>query len=96
MDRTGSGVLALSFALASILSPFVTASIFEHSPGWIFPVGAALAGVAIWLGIRAAMAERGTPGRGLGITGIVLGVFGIGWTAFIAIVGMIVESDTTL
>ena len=74
----------------------MTAPIFEHRPGWIFVVCAPSAAVAIWQGFLGAMAERKTRGRGLGITGIVLGVLGIVWAAFVAVIGTIIENDTTL
>jgi hypothetical protein len=100
MSRTWrAGVAAISFALLSLVASFMTTPIFLHRPGWILVACAPPAAVAIWQGIVAAMGERKAHGRGLGITGIVLGVVGvvgIFWSAFLAIVGTIVENDTTL
>ena len=95
-DRELAGIAAFLFALASVFSPFVTSGALDLSPGWVFLVGAGLAVVAIWQGIRAATAVRGTPGRGMGITGIVLGVLGLAWTSLVAFVEWMVESDQML
>ena len=82
--------------LLTLLSPFVTARLFESSPVWIFVIGVILGVVSLWLASRALKAPKGSRGRGTAVAGIVVAILGMLFCTFGAIVQSILNSDSAL
>ena len=87
---------SLIIGLLALLSPFVTARIFEDSPLYVFVVGVILCIASFWLAALACRAPGGSRGRGTAAAGIVLAILGfafcfVAWTAI-----SMVLNDTTL
>jgi hypothetical protein len=95
MRKEAEGFGAVVIGVIALVSPFLVGRL-SGSPLWIFVAGVALSVAAVWLGISAARAPRGALGRRAGVVGIVLGILGSLFSALVAIVGWIVEHDTTL
>ena len=70
--------------------------VVDTSPIWIFLVGSALGIAGILLGVPVVRAPKGSPGRGMGWTAIVIGSIGIGFCLFAWAVVSIGLNDTTL
>jgi hypothetical protein len=95
-DVTRPGVAAFGIAVATLTTPFVIGRVVDTSPMWIFLVGSALGISGILLGARVVRAPKGSPGRGMGWTAIVIGSIGIGFCLFAWAAVSIVLNDTTL
>ena len=90
----GDGSLVIG--LLALLSPFVTARIFEYSPLYVFVVGVILCIASFWLAALAVRAPGGSRGRGTAAAGIVLAILGFGFCLFAWTAISIVLNDTTL
>ena len=87
---------SLIIGLLALLSPFVTARIFEDSPLYVFVVGVLLCIGSFWLATLAVRAPGGSRGRGTAAAGIVLAILGFGFCLFAWTAISIVLNDTTL
>jgi hypothetical protein len=90
------GDWSLVIGLLALLSPFVTARIFEYSPLYVFVVGVILCVASFWLAALAVRAPGGSRGRGTAAAGIVLAILGFGFCLFVWAIGSLVLNDTTL
>jgi hypothetical protein len=90
----GDGSLVIG--LLALLSPFVTARIFEYSPLYVCVVGVILCIASFWLAALAVRAPGGSRGRGTAAAGIVLAILGFGFCLFVWAIGSLVLNDTTL
>lgn len=87
---------SLVTGLLALLSPFVTARIFEYSPVYVFVVGLMLCVASFWLAALAVRAPGGSRGRGTAAAGIVLSILGFVFCLFIWAVASMVINDTAL
>jgi hypothetical protein len=87
---------SLVTGLLALLSPFVTARIFEHSPLYVFVVGVLLFTASIWLAALAVRAPGGSRGRGTAAAGIVLATLGFAFCLFGWAIGSILVHDSIL
>lgn len=87
---------SLVTGLLALLSPFVTARIFEYSPVYVFVVGLLLCVASVWLAALAVRAPGGSRGRGTAAAGIVLSILGFVFSLFIWAVASMVLNDTAL
>jgi hypothetical protein len=90
----GGGSLVIG--LLALLSPFVTAPIFEHSPVYVFVVGVLLCTASIWLAALAMRAPGGSRGRGMAAAGIVLAILGFAFCLFGWAIGSMLIHDSIL
>jgi hypothetical protein len=90
------GDVSLMTGLLALLSPFVTARIFEYSPLYVFVVGVILCVASVWLAALAVRAPGGARGRGTAAAGIVLSILGFVFCLFVWAVASTVINDTTL
>jgi hypothetical protein len=90
------GAGSLVIGLLTLMSPFVTAQIFEYSPLWIFIVGVILGIASFWLAALTVRAPGGSPGRGMAAGGIILAILGIAFSLFVWAVGSMVLNDAPL
>lgn len=87
---------SLVTGLLALMSPFVTAPVFEQSPIYVFVVGALLCTASIWLAALAVRSPGGSHGRGMAAAGIVLAILGFAFCLFAWAIGSILIHDNIL
>jgi hypothetical protein len=87
---------SLVFGLLALMSPFVTARIFEHAPLWVFVVGVILCIASVWLAALAVRAPGGSRGRGTAAAGIVLAILGFALCLFAWVIASTMLNDSLL
>ena len=90
----GDGSLVIG--LLALLSPFVTARIFEYSPLYVFVVGVILCIASFWLAALAVRAPAGSRGRGTAAAGIVLAILALAFSFFVWAIISTILNDTIL
>jgi hypothetical protein len=93
--RLLQGAVGFALAVCAFFVPGAVEAQWQRAV-LIFPAVAVSAVPALWLGVLAMSAPRGTTARRLGILTIVVTVLVAALWVLLGFVGLIVENDTTL